>query len=113
MNEPCKQVGKLSALQEKSQNQDIILHGIKQTLEKNNELLGQIAVVMSNINHLAEDNQRNERDINVIYDRIRVLELYPGKAAGKAWWLVFGALAGVVGGVSTTLILGFVRLIQK
>jgi len=109
MSDPCKNEGVIARLDERTKFQDEVLASLSKAVKELNVTLGSISTVMSDNRHLHEDQKRNEKSINELYRRVRCLELAPGKAAGKAWWLIFGAATGCVGGIVSGVIIWFVR----
>lgn len=109
MSEPCTSAAKISQLDERSRYHTEAIAGFRVALDKTNEILNKISQALSDIRHLHEDQQRNERDIDDLFRRVRVVEMAPGRTAGKAWWLIFGGLCSAVGGVTTALALMLLR----
>jgi hypothetical protein len=136
MTVPCTQAAPIAQLSERSENQQKSLREMAGALKINNELLKQVAEVLSDIRHLHEDSRRNEKAITEMFDRVRALEMAPnaihitkslaivvdklvsrvetmekepGRAASKAWWVVFGVLAGAAGSIFSGLIIVLVK----
>ncbi len=108
MSDPCRKEGDIARHDERIKIQDEILSSLSKAVEKLNITLSSISTVMTDNKHLHEDQKRNEQSINELFRRVRCLELAPGKAAGKAWWLFFGSATGCVGGVISGVIVWFV-----
>jgi hypothetical protein len=54
---------------------------------------------------LHEDQARNEKDINELFDRVRTLELAPGKAMTKLGFIVLTGGCASLGGIVSGLII--------
>lgn len=129
MADPCKQEAPIAKLEERTRNQQQVLNEMAEALKENNELLRKVAEVLADIKHLSENGQRNEKAINELYKRVRelemetaladdieklstriaALELTPGKAASRAWWVLYGALAGAVGSILAALLMLLIK----
>lgn len=104
MAEPCLRDADLARFDERINGQDKVLMSLSSAVSKLNETLSAISSVMVENKHLHEDQHRNEKSINELYRRVRTLELSPGKTAGKAWWLLIGAMTGAAGGIVSGLV---------
>lgn len=104
MPEPCLRDAELARFDERINGQDKVLASLTAAVTKLNETLSAISSVMVENKHLHEDQHRNEKSINELFRRVRVVELTPGRAAGKAWWLMFGSVTGAAGGVVSGLV---------
>lgn len=136
MTEPCKQDETVKVLQIEQAVITKSLTGIEDTLKSNNRLLAQVSSVLSDLKHLHEDSRRNEKAIHEVFNRVRALEVKPtldkaveslaitvgklakkvdglektpGQFASKAWWVVFGVLAGSAGSVVSGVIILMIR----
>lgn len=127
MADPCKQEAPVARLEAKYDGLQRAQIEMAEALKENNDLLRKVAEVLSDIRHLSENGQRNEKAINELFkrvrdlemeavtsedfaklaDRVATLEMLPGKSASKAWWLVYGALAGAAG----SLLVGVLMLL--
>ncbi len=119
MSAPCTQEAPIAQLVERSNSHQRALDRFADAVKKNNQLLEQVAMAITSIKHLHEDQSRTERsveklgvDLNSVYGRLRDLELYPGKQAGKAWWIIFSMLAGAAGSLVTGIILVLLREVK-
>lgn len=112
MSVPCTQETPIAQLMERSNSHQKTLEEFARAVKKTNQLLEQVAVAITNIKHLDDNQARTERavdkigsDLNEVYKRLRDLELYPGKQAGKAWWVVFSMVAGASGSLATGIVM--------
>lgn len=109
MTDPCRSAGAISMIEERTRRHEKSIDGFTAALDTLNRSLLKISQALADIKHLHEDQQRNEKDINELFGRVRALEMAPGRAAGKAWWIIFGAATGSAGGLVTGLIMWGVK----
>jgi len=109
VSEPCSRDGKLYAIDERTKAHAAAIAGFQHALEGTNRVLTKISESLSEIRHLHEGIDRNERAINGIYDRVRALELAPGKAMTRFGWIVLTAGSSCAGGVITGIIIWIVK----
>lgn len=81
MPEPCVQESKIVRLEGNDARLFDLLGRIEKNQERFLEVLEQIAAQGERITHLEGDVQRNERDINGLFGRVRSLEMAPNAAA--------------------------------
>lgn len=108
MSDPCQSAWKISAIDERTKAHGEAIGSVKVALDGLNAALHKIGEALADIRHLREDQQRNERDFDEIFGRVRALELAPGKAMGKAGWMILTALSGSIGGVVSGAVVWFV-----
>jgi len=106
--ENCGSAAKISAIDERTKAHDKAIDGFRTALEGTNHVLGKISEALANIKHLHEDQKRNEHDIDVLYERVRTLELAPGKAMTKVGWIILTAGSGCAGGIVSGIIVWMV-----
>jgi hypothetical protein len=99
MADPCQSAWKISAIDERTKAHGEAIGSVKTALESLTSALNKISEALSDIRHLREDQQRNERDFDELFGRVRILELAPGKAMGRAGWMILTAISGSIGGV--------------
>ncbi len=75
MGEPCGKIQEIADLRAKNNALENALSGIRRALEENNKLLSSISEQGAEIRHLREDNTRNEKDIDALYNRVRLVEM--------------------------------------
>jgi hypothetical protein len=109
MTEPCGSAAKISAIDERTRAHDKAIDGFRFALEGTNKILGKISEALADIRHLHEDQERNEKDINELFDRVRGLELAPGKAMTRFGWIILTAGSASVGGVISGVIVWVVN----
>jgi len=116
MGDPCKQDGPVAALQEsnrqldeRSRQHDEDMRDFRRLLAENNRLLSKVGEVLSEQRHLHEDGQRHEKAINELFGRVRNLELLPGKASGKFFWLILTTIIGVMSSVTTAVTIMLIK----
>jgi hypothetical protein len=109
VSEPCSRDGKLYAIDERTKAHAQAIAGFQIALETTNRVLGKISEALADIRHLHEDISRNERDITEVFDRIRALELAPGKAMTRVGWIVLTAGSSSAGGLITGIIIWIVK----
>lgn len=109
MSEPCSQAADIAVMREQVHNSRKETETIRIMLEQMSRTLSQIAEQGVEIRHLHEDSKRNEKAINEIFGRLRLVELSPGRAAGKFFWIVVTATTSIGGGLIATLVGYFFR----
>lgn len=108
MTEPCGSAAKISAIDERTKAHDRAIDGFRTALEATNSILRKISEALADIRHLHEDITRNEKDINELFDRVRILELAPGKAMTKLGFIILTGGCATAGGVVSGLIIWMV-----
>lgn len=105
----CEKEEVIGRLDERSRSQQKTINEFSDVMKKNNELLEQVAVAITEIGHLREDQHRLDRSVNELFKRMRSVELSPGRAAGKAWWVMATTAAGCVGGIISGSVVWILR----
>jgi heterodisulfide reductase subunit A-like polyferredoxin len=104
MPEPCKQEGPIAALKADNNNLSAALLEIREGQREFIALLKDISAQGEQIRTLFQRMTKSENDINIIYGRVREVELAPGKQASSLQ--VYGVstiIAAVVGYASKKL----------
>ncbi len=78
---------------------------ISNSLKVTNSLLEQLAAQSAEIKHLREDNQRNEKDVDGLFLRVRGLEMLPGRAASKIFLVGLAAAGGCIGSLISGVVI--------
>lgn len=108
MADPCQSAWKISAIDERTKAQGEALGAVNAALDRQSVALNKVAEALADIKHLHDDQQRNERDIDELFGRVRLLELAPGKAMGKAGWMILTAASGSIGGIVSGMVVWIV-----
>lgn len=106
--EPCNQAAEIAVMKEQVNASRKETANIKKMLEQMSATLDKIAEQGVEIRHLHEDIRRNEKAIDEIFGRVRLIELTPGRAAGKLFWVIIAAVTSLGGGLIATLLTSFV-----
>lgn len=109
MAEPCRQEVTIAEMKADNRHQDDVLVSMQRTLEENTRLLRVLSEIGADVRHIREDQLRQERDIDAIYKRVRVLELAPGQMMSKAAMIMLTAGCGSLGGVVTGVVMWMIK----
>lgn len=93
MPEPCRQEGPIAAIRADNQNLSAALLEIREGQREFIALLKDISQQGEQIKTLFQRVGKNEADIDVIFDRVRDVELSPGKQASA--FQTYGIMAVV------------------
>lgn len=102
--EPCTQAADIAVVKEQVANSRKEIVATRLMLEKMNKTLEHIAEQRIEIQHIKEDTARNERDINELFERIRFVELSPGRSAGKFFWMLVSVTVSGISGLIATVV---------
>lgn len=83
MAEPCRQEGPIAAIKADNHNLSAALVEIREGQREFVLLLKDISQQSEQIKTLFQRMGKNDNDINIIYTRVRELELAPGKQASQ------------------------------
>lgn len=83
MGEPCKQEGPIAAIRADNHNLSAALTEIREGQREFIALLKEISQQGEQIKTLFQRTGKNEADIDIIYSRVREVELEPGKRASN------------------------------
>jgi len=109
VSEPCKQEAPIAVLTDRSKKVEASLTKIANALEENNKLLTVLTEQGAEIRHLRQDQERNERDIDGLFGRVRTLELAPGRALGKVAIILITTGSSCIGGIVAGLVVWSVK----
>lgn len=73
------------------------------------ELLREISRQSEQINGHTREISEVKKDTKEAFNRIRAIELAPGRSAGKAFWIMVTAISGGVGSLVVGLFLVYTR----
>ena len=97
MPDPCKQEGPIAGLRADNQNLSAALIDIRKGQQEFIALLKDISAQGEQIKTLFQRTGKNEQDIDIIYGRVREVEMAPGKQASQIQ--VYGISAIISAGI--------------
>jgi hypothetical protein len=97
MVKPCHNDVPVGILRENFPKVERAIGEISESLKVTNSLLTTLAEQGAEIKHLREDTLRNEKDIDGLFGRVRILEMSPGRAASKIFLVGLAAAGGCIG----------------